>query len=137
MRTITLSLWTLMALAGSAVTICAQPAAPMGLNAADLYRPVFSNVVSWTKDHPGFGRVPTNVTGPEAAKAYADLVPALDALKDASKADYVDWGTKFDDGVAATLPHLSPALATARAAQWAANRVHLNRDACSVHRFPD
>lgn len=92
-----------------------------GGNAADLYRPAFSNIEAWATTHAGFGRAPTNVTGPDAAEAYAALQPELEALRAAETATHCDWGTRFEDGMAALLPHVAPANKAQRASLWAAH----------------
>jgi hypothetical protein len=94
-----------------------------GVNAAPLYWPVFSNVTAWATAHPGYGRLPaTNVSSPEAAAAYDDLQPHLAGLQAAGEqATYCDWGTRYEDGIAALLPHVNPAGQSMKAALWAAH----------------
>ncbi len=93
-----------------------------GVNAAQIYTPVFSNITAWSTAHPGFGTEPyTNVSSPEAAAAFKDLQPQLDALGAAQSAAYCDWGTHHEEGISAQLPYVSPAMKSAKAGLWAAN----------------
>ena len=108
----------LLAIAAAAVARAESPT--NGVNAATIYAPVFSNIDAWAEAHPGFGRAPTNVFSPEAAQAYADLQPQLDAMNAAENATFVDWGTHFEQGAAALLPYVQPAMKAMRAANWAA-----------------
>ena len=99
-----------------------------GINAASLYQPVLSNVQAWVTAHPGLAQGPvSNPASPEAAAAYAELSPQLASLAAADEATYCSWGTRYEDGFAATLPHLGPIVRTVRATLWAASYAASNQ----------
>jgi hypothetical protein len=103
----------------SAGVACAAGVATNGLNAATVYAPVFSNITGWAQAHPDFSFKATNVSSPEAEAAFKELQPQVVALEGADTATHLDWGTKFDDGFAALLPYVTPAMKAMRAANWA------------------
>lgn len=84
------------------------------LNAADVYRPIFTNVQAIASS------LPTNFTGSEADAAYRQLAPVLSGLAAARKATNCDWGTQFDGGWEAQLWHTAPGMNTAKATSWTA-----------------
>ena len=93
-----------------------------GLNAANIYWPALSNIAAWAGTYTNAGMYPaTNAASPDAARAYADLLPQLAGLAAAGEATYCNWGTRFEDGPAARLPYIGPALRSARASLWAAD----------------
>ena len=87
------------------------------INAATLYAPALAAVSNWVRAYPG---ITTNPSSPDAARAYADLKPILSASAVAASATYCDWGTRYEDGFAATLPYLRPVRDLNRALNWAA-----------------
>lgn len=104
--------------------------AQTSINAAAVYWPVLSNVTAWSAQHGGV--LVSNATAQDQASAYAALQPELARLQTAQTATGVDWGTKFDDGIAAILPHVGPAMKTQKAAIWAAGYAFSNRLAEAV-----
>jgi hypothetical protein len=99
-----------------------------GINAASFYRPVLSNVQAWVTAHPGLAQgLASNTASAEAAAAYAELAPQLAPLAAAGEATYCSWGTRYEDGFAATLPHLGPLTRTVRATLWAASYAASNQ----------
>lgn len=111
-----MALWILLALPAFAAR-----AADTNLNAATLYAPVFSNITAWAGANSNFSFTSTNYSSPQAKEAYVALRPEVDALSGAREATHCDWGTRFEDGVAATLPYVGPARKASMAAQWVAS----------------
>lgn len=105
-----------------AMVSATQPAAgdTNGINAAAIYAPVFSNIVTWTAANTNIVLSGTNFASPEATAAYRSLAPQVDGLAAAGQATFCDWGTKYEDGAAALLPYVMPARKAAQAAQWVA-----------------
>lgn len=99
---------------------CAAGAAETNVNAAAIYSPVFSNIAAWAGANTNIPLAGTNYSSPAADAAYKALRPQVDALAAAEAATFCDWGTKYEDGIAALLPYVSPARKAAQAAQWVA-----------------
>ncbi len=99
-----------------------------GINAATLYQPIFSNLQDWVSSHAGLTQgLVSNPASPEAAAAYAVLAPQLAPLATAAEATYCSWGTRYEDGFAATLPHIGSIVRTGRATLWAASYAASNQ----------
>ncbi len=92
------------------------------LNAADVYRPIFTNVEAIASS------LPTNFAGAEADAAYGRLDPVLSGLAAARNTTNCDWGTHFEEGFEAQLWHTSPGVRTAKAASWAAEYAAMHGD---------
>lgn len=101
----------------------AAAAPEAGINAATLYAPALAGISNWTLAYPG---IASNPSAPQAARAYADLQPALRTCAAATQASYCNWGTRYEDGFAATLPYVKPARDLNRALLWAAGHALSN-----------
>lgn len=105
------------------------------INAATLYTPVFSNITAWRQANRDFQFSTTNVSSPQADVAFSELRPQLDALVAARNANYCDWGVKYEEGFAATLPHIGPLRDANRAALWASDYATAKGDPALASQF--